>query len=679
MTDSSTSEQAPLWAPSAERISATAIDRVRRDIVEATELPIPDSAALHQYSLEHPGDFWDVIWGECGVVGDRGDGPAYVLPPAGQDMRSAKFFPAALISYGQNLLEGGTRPGANDEAIVFQREDGVRRSVSWTELNDSAVALASFLAGAGVEPGDRVAAWMPNVPETIVAMIATSLLGATFTSTSPDFGVAGVLDRFGQVEPKVLIAADGYVYANKQHSRLELLAEVVAGLPTLEAVIVHGELGAAPNLTGVREVNGAIPVLDFEQAIGVGRLAVSQGRGIDPYRLYRFDQPLYILYSSGTTGVPKCIVHQAGGLLLKHVVEQQLHCDIRPGDRVFYFTTCGWMMWNWLASALASGATIVLYDGSPFHPERDVMWDLVEREEVTLFGTSAKFLDASAKAGAHPGDSHNLDALRTICSTGSPLSAEGFEFVYTEVKSDVHLASISGGTDLCGCFVLGDPTRPVYAGQIQGPALGMAVDVWDVDGNSLRAIPDSRGELVCTMAFPSMPLGFWADADGSKYAGAYFERFPGVWAHGDFASWTHQGGVVIHGRSDATLNAGGVRIGTAELYRQVDQLPQVHESLAIGQSWDDDTRIVLFVRLSDDTELTEDLVREIKVRLRERCSPRHVPARVVAVADLPRTRSGKLAELAVADVVHGRAVRNVEALANPESLALFEGIEQLTQ
>ena len=679
MTDSSTSEQAPLWAPSPERISTTAIDRVRRDIVEATELPIPDSAALHQYSLEHPGDFWDVIWGECGVVGDRGDGPAYVLPPAGQDMRSAKFFPAALISYGQNLLEGGTRPGANDEAIVFQREDGVRRSVSWTELNDSAVALASFLAGAGVEPGDRVAAWMPNVPETIVAMIATSLLGATFTSTSPDFGVAGVLDRFGQVEPKVLIAADGYVYANKQHSRLELLAEVVAGLPTLEAVIVHGELSAAPNLTGVREVNGAIPVLDFEQAIGVGRLAVSQGRGIDPYRLYRFDQPLYILYSSGTTGVPKCIVHQAGGLLLKHVVEQQLHCDIRPGDRVFYFTTCGWMMWNWLASALASGATIVLYDGSPFHPERDVMWDLVEREGVTLFGTSAKFLDASAKAGAHPGDSHNLDALRTICSTGSPLSAEGFEFVYTDVKSDVHLASISGGTDLCGCFVLGDPTRPVYAGQIQGPALGMAVDVWDVDGNSLRAIPDSRGELVCTMAFPSMPLGFWADADGSKYAGAYFERFPGVWAHGDFASWTHQGGVVIHGRSDATLNAGGVRIGTAELYRQVDQLPQVHESLAIGQSWDDDTRIVLFVRLSDDTELTEDLVREIKVRLRERCSPRHVPARVVAVADLPRTRSGKLAELAVADVVHGRAVRNVEALANPESLALFEGIEQLTQ
>ena len=679
MTDSSTSEQAPLWAPSPERISTTAIDRVRRDIVEATELPIPDSAALHQYSLEHPGDFWDVIWGECGVVGDRGDGPAYVLPPAGQDMRSAKFFPAALISYGQNLLEGGTRPGANDEAIVFQREDGVRRSVSWTELNDSAVALASFLAGAGVEPGDRVAAWMPNVPETIVAMIATSLLGATFTSTSPDFGVAGVLDRFGQVEPKVLIAADGYVYANKQHSRLELLAEVVAGLPTLEAVIVHGELSAAPNLTGVREVNGAIPVLDFEQAIGVGRLAVSQGRGIDPHRLYRFDQPLYILYSSGTTGVPKCIVHQAGGLLLKHVVEQQLHCDIRPGDRVFYFTTCGWMMWNWLASALASGATIVLYDGSPFHPERDVMWDLVEREGVTLFGTSAKFLDASAKAGAHPGDSHNLDALRTICSTGSPLSAEGFEFVYTDVKSDVHLASISGGTDLCGCFVLGDPTRPVYAGQIQGPALGMAVDVWDVDGNSLRAIPDSRGELVCTMAFPSMPLGFWADADGSKYAGAYFERFPGVWAHGDFASWTHQGGVVIHGRSDATLNAGGVRIGTAELYRQVDQLPQVHESLAIGQSWDDDTRIVLFVRLSDDTELTEDLVREIKVRLRERCSPRHVPARVVAVADLPRTRSGKLAELAVADVVHGRAVRNVEALANPESLALFEGIEQLTQ
>lgn len=679
MTDSNSADQTPLWTPSAERIAATSIDRVRRDIAEATEIDLPDTAALHQFSLEHPGDFWDVIWGECGVVGDRGDGPAYVLPPAGKDMRSAQFFPAALISYGQNLLEGGNREGANEDAIVFQREDGVRRTLSWTELNESAVALASFLAGAGVGPKDRVAAWMPNVPETIVAMIATSLLGATFTSTSPDFGVAGVLDRFGQVEPTVLIAADGYVYANKTHSRLDLLADVVAGLPTLEAVLVHGELNEQPNLSAIRESNSGLPILDFEQAVGIGRLAVEQGRGIDPHKLYAFDQPLYILYSSGTTGVPKCIVHRAGGLLLKHVVEQQLHSDIRPGDRVFYFTTCGWMMWNWLASALASGATIVLYDGSPFHPQRDVMWDLVEREQVTLFGTSAKFIDASAKAGALPGQSHDLSQLRTICSTGSPLSAEGFEFIYNQVKPDVHLASISGGTDLCGCFVLGDPTRPVYAGQIQGPALGMAVDVWEADGNSLRQRPDERGELVCTMAFPSMPLGFWADDDGAKYGAAYYDRFPGIWSHGDFASWTYQGGVVIHGRSDATLNAGGVRIGTAELYRQVDQLPEIQESLAIGQDWDDDTRIVLFVRLTDGVDLTDDLTKQIKVRLRERCSPRHVPARIVAVADLPRTRSGKLAELAVADVVHGRPVRNSEALANPDSLLIFEGIAELAQ
>lgn len=677
VTDLTSATQDPLWTPSQERIAATAIDRVRRDIADATELELPDSQALQRFSLEHPGDFWDVIWGECGIVGDRGDGPAYVLPPAGKDMRDARFFPAALLSYGQNLLEGGSRPGANEEAIVFQREDGERRTLSWHELTESSVAFASFLAGAGVGPKDRVAAWMPNVPETIVAMIATSLLGATFTSTSPDFGVAGVLDRFGQVEPTVLIACDGYVYANKQHSRLGLLPDVVEGLPTLKAVVVHGELSDRPHLDDVRDAGNGIPVVDFSQAVDVGRIAVSQGRGIDPNRLYAFDQPLYILYSSGTTGVPKCIVHRAGGLLLKHVVEQQLHSDIRPGDRVFYFTTCGWMMWNWLASALASGATLVLYDGSPFHPERDVMWDLVANEEVTLFGTSAKFLDASAKAGAHPAQTHNLANLRTICSTGSPLSVEGFEFVYQQVKTDVHLASISGGTDLCGCFVLGDPTRPVYAGQIQGPALGMAVDIWDSDGTSLSGSPDERGELVCTMAFPSMPLGFWADEDGRRYSAAYYERFPGIWSHGDFASWTSQGGVVIHGRSDATLNAGGVRIGTAELYRQVDQLPQVQESLAIGQSWDDDTRIVLFVRLSDGIDLTDELTQQIKTRLRERCSPRHVPSRIVAVLDLPRTRSGKLAELAVSDVVHGRTVRNSEALANPESLSLFVELSEL--
>ena len=677
VTESDNATPEPLWTPTAERIADTAIDRVRRDIADATQLPIVDSRALHDFSLERPGDFWDVIWGECGVIGDRGDGPAYVLPPAGKDMRAAQFFPAALLNYGENLLAGGDRPGANDEAIIFRREDGVRRVMTWQQLRDDSIAFASFLAGAGVGSNDRVAAWMPNVPETIVAMIATSLLGATFTSTSPDFGVAGVLDRFGQVEPTVLVAADGYVYANRRHSRLDRLAEVVAGLPSLEAVVVHGELTEEVNLSSLREANDGLPIVTFAQAVAAGRQAVEAGKGIDPQALFPFDHPLYVLYSSGTTGVPKCIVHRSGGLLLKHLVEQQLHCDIRPGDRVFYFTTCGWMMWNWLASALASGATIVLFDGSPFHPERDAMWDLVAQEHVTLFGTSAKYLDASAKAGAHPAQTHDLREVRTICSTGSPLSAEGFDFVYQAVKPDVHLASISGGTDLCGCFVLGDLTRAVYAGQIQGPALGIAVDVWDSDGNSLKDRPGERGELVCTMAFPSMPLGFWGDDSGERYAAAYYQRFPGVWAHGDFASWTAEGGLIIHGRSDATLNAGGVRIGTAEIYRQVDQLPEVQESLAIGQAWDDDTRIVLFVRLTDGVELTDELNATIKKRLRDYCSPRHVPSRIVAVADLPRTRSGKLAELAVADVVHGRPVRNSEALANPESLELFANLPTL--
>ncbi|MFT6564424.1 MAG: acetoacetyl-CoA synthetase [Actinomycetes bacterium] len=652
------------------------MDRLRREVAEAIGLDLPDSRALYDFSLEHPGDFWDVVWGECGVVGDRGDGPAYVLPPAAQDMRAAKFFPAASLNYAANILAGGERVGADETAIIFRREDGVRRDVSWHELRNDVSVMAAFFVQCGVTSGDRVAAWMPNVPETVIAMLAAASVGATFSSTSPDFGVDGILDRFGQVSPTVLIAADGYVYGNRRHDRLDRLRDVVAGLPSLRAVVVHGELEAEPD---VSEVSRAVPVLTWPEALQSGSRAVASGRGPSLDQLYPFDTPLYILYSSGTTGVPKCIVHRAGGVLIKHLVEQQLHSDIRPGDRVFYFTTCGWMMWNWLVSALASGATIVLYDGSPFHPKRDVLWDLAQSEKLTFFGTSAKFIDASLKAQVRPVDTHSLTELRTIASTGSPLSEESFEYVYRDIASDVHLASISGGTDLCGCLVLGDPTRPVYAGQIQTPALGMAIDVWDNAGRSLRDIPGEHGDLVVTAAFPSMPLGFWDDPDGSKYDAAYFQVYDGTWAHGDFASWTEHGGVVIHGRSDATLNSGGVRIGTAEIYRQVEQLPQLAESLAIGQRWEDDTRIVLFVRLAPDQKFTEDLITEIRSRLREHCSPRHVPAKIIAVADLPRTRSGKLAELAVADVVHGRAVRNSGALANPEVLAYFEDLAELAR
>ncbi len=657
----------PLWQPDAARIAGAAItDFTRRNL--------PTGAAdLHAWSVHDPAGFWGAVWRDCGIVGERGD---MVFDPArGGDIRTARFFPQARLNYAENLLAGGALPAAGETAVVFRREDGVRRELTWAQLRAAVAVAVADLRAVGVVPGDRVAAWTPNTPEALIAMLATSWIGAVFTSTSPDFGVAGVLDRFGQVEPVVLVAADGYVYGGKRHDRLAALAEVVAGLPSLRAVLVAPELGTRGD---VQQALGALADDRYRAWAPTAPTAPGAVAGADlppPARL-PFDAPGFILYSSGTTGVPKCIVHRGPGVLLKQATEHRLHCDIRPGDRVFYFTTCGWMMWNWLVTALAAGATVVLYDGSPFHPGPAAMWDLAQDERVTLFGTSAKFLDASAKAGLRPRATHDLSALRTITSTGSPLSPEGFGYVYCEVAADVHLASISGGTDLCGCFVLGDPTRPVWPGEIQGPALGTAVDVWDDSGRSLADRPGVRGELVCTAPFPSMPLAFFGD-DGSKYRAAYFERFPGVWAHGDFASRTPHGGFVIHGRSDATLNAGGVRIGTAEIYRQVDQFEEVLESLAIGQEWGDDTRVVLFVRLVPGAVLDDDLVGRIGRRLRTQCSPRHVPSRIVAVEDLPRTRSGKLAELAAADVVHGRPVRNVGALANSESLELFAALPEL--
>jgi acetoacetyl-CoA synthetase len=652
----------PLWVPSPEAVAAAQLTAFRREAEAATGRDLSDPAALLDWSVHDLDAFWRMVW-DLAVVGERG-ATAY---RSGPDLTSARFFPDARLNFAENLLAGESlAPGGSEaEAIHFEREDGVTRSLSWRELRSRSAAFAAHLVGLGIGAGDRVAAWMPNTPETVVAMLGTTMVGAVFTSTSPDFGVAGVLDRFGQVEPALLVAADGYVYAGKPQHRLDRLPEVVAGLPTLRGVVVVGELSSTPDLAGLPTARLWRDVVDDVTA--------------EPPSFARlpFDHPGFVLYSSGTTGVPKCIVHRGAGILVKHVVEQRLHADVRPGDRVFYFTTCGWMMWNWLTSALAAGATIVLYDGSPFHPAPEHLWDLAAQQEVTLFGTSAKYLDACRKAGLRPRDSHDLHALRTVASTGSPLVVEGFEYVYEAISPDVHLASISGGTDICGCFVGGDPTRPVFAGEIQGPNLGMAVDVFDEDGRSLRGQPGVRGELVCTAPFPSMPLEFWRDPGGAKYRAAYFERFDGVWAHGDFASWTDHGGVVIHGRSDATLNAGGVRIGTAEIYRQVERLPEVAEALAIGQAWDDDTRIVLFVRLAEAARLDDALAAEIRRTLRENCSPRHVPARILAVADLPRTRSGKLAELAVADVVHGREVRNVEALANPESLALFDGLADL--
>jgi len=651
----------PLWTPTAERIAATEMDAFRRRV--ARDHPdVTDATSLHAWSVREPAAFWSRIWTECGVVGEPGD-VVFDAGTSGHALREARFFPNSSVSYAENVL--ADRPGANDEAIVAITEHGDRRTYTWNELRSQVAALAAALRADGVQPGDRVAAYMPHVVETIVTLLAANAIGATFTSTSSDFGVAGVVDRFGQTQPTVLVAADGYRYGGKSFDCLDRLAEIAAQLPSLRRTVVVGVLADAADVdhipNGVRWGDYTAPHL---------------GAPLTFLRLPG-DHPVYILYSSGTTGQPKCITHRSLGVLLMHLKEHQLHCDVRAGDRVLYFTTCGWMMWNWLVSVLASGATAVLFDGSPFHPSPTTLFDVAARERLTLLGLSAKYVDSVNKAGVRPIETHDLSALRTVCSTGSPLSEEGFRWIYQAMKPDVHLASISGGTDLCGSFVGGDPTRPVYAGEIQGPALGMAVEVFDNEGHPVRE-PGIKGELVCTQPFPSVPIGFWGDdAQHSKFHAAYFDRFPSVWAHGDFASWTEHEGVVIHGRSDATLNAGGVRIGTAEIYAQVEQLPEVVECVAVGQEWDDDTRIVLFVKLAEGLQLTDELQAAIRALLRVNASPRHVPARIAQVTEIPRTRSNKISELAVADVVNGREVRNTEALANPESLLQYKDRAEL--
>ncbi|HKX76095.1 MAG TPA: acetoacetate--CoA ligase, partial [Acidimicrobiia bacterium] len=534
------------------------MDRFRRRVAAAHDSGLTDSVALHRWSITHLDEFWTEVWDDVGVIGEKG--PEVLIP--GDEMWQARFFPQANLSVAENLLDGRGCP-EDDPALIYRREDGRQATLTWGELRQQVAAFASALAEAGVGAGDRVAAWMPHVPETVIAFLAANSIGAIFTSTSADFGVTGVLDRFGQVEPKVLLAADGYLYGGRSYPRVSELAQIGEQLPSVEKVVVVGVLADDPDLTGIAR---AVSYRAFLS----GHLEASLA-----FRRLPFDHPIYILYSSGTTGKPKCIVHRAGGVLLKHLQEQQHHCDLKPRDRLFYFTTCGWMMWNWLVSGLASGATLVLYDGNPFHPGAEALFDLADQVGITLFGVSAKYLDAVSKSGLRPLATHRLDSLRTITSTGSPLSDDGFRFVYQHLKSDVHLASISGGTDLCGCLVGGDPTRPVYAGQIQGPALGMAMNVFDETG---RPVVGEAGELVCTEPFPSMPLRFWGEEGEDQYHQAYFSRFPGVWTHGDYAMITPQGGYVILGRSDATLNAGGVRIGTAEIYRVVETFPEIVEA-----------------------------------------------------------------------------------------------------
>ena len=645
----------PLWTPPAERVERAQLTAFRRGIESRHGITLVDFAALHRWSAEQPEAFWSEVWDFGQVIAER-RGEAVLVDA--ERMPGARWFPEARLNFAENLL----RRRDDGEALVFRGEDQVRSRLSYRELQQLVSRLSQALRAEGLEPGDRVAAYLPNLPETVVAMLASTSLGATWCSGSPDFGVQGILDRFGQVEPTVLFAVDGYFYNGKSHDCLGRLAEIRRSLPTLRRVVVVPYVSERPDLAAIAD---AVLLPDY--------LAQHQPGEIDFAQL-PFDHPLYILFTSGTTGVPKCIVHGAGGTLLQHIKEQRLHADISASDHFFYFTTCGWMMWNWMVSGLAAGATLLLYDGSPFYPDGNVLFDFAVEERMSIFGTSAKYIDALKKADLRPAQTHDLSSLRSMLSTGSPLVPESFDYVYQHVKRDLCLSSISGGTDIVSCFVLGCSVLPVWRGEIQCRGLGMAVEVWDDQGRSVRG---HKGELVCTKPFPSMPVGFWNDPDGSRYHAAYFERFPGVWCHGDYVAITEHDGIIIYGRSDAVLNPGGVRIGTAEIYRQVEQIDEVLESLVIGQDWDDDVRVVLFVRLREGLELDESLVAHIRERIRRDASPRHVPARVVQVQDIPRTKSGKIVELAVREVVHGRPVKNVESLANPEALAEFRDRPEL--
>jgi len=656
----------PLWRPEKTRAAQTTLGAFSGWMASRAGKSFADYDDLHRYSTQSAAEFWSALWDFTGVLGDKGDPP--FLADAGK-MPGARFFPGARLNFAENLLR---KDGAGD-ALVFWGEDKVKRRLSWSELRAEVARAAAALREAGVGVGDRVGAILPNMPEAIVSVLATAAIGAVWSSCSPDFGAQGVLDRFGQIEPKVLIACDGYTYGGKTIDIADKLVEIAAKLPTVKSVIVVSYLGRDQDVA--QGLNTSL--IHSGRRAQTWKDAVS-ARKAEPLAFERlaFAQPLYVLFSSGTTGMPKCIVHSAGGTLLKHLSEHRLHSDIKDGDRLFYFTTLGWMMWNWLVSGLAQGATLLLYDGSPFHPDGNILWDYAQAERCTHFGTSAKYIDALKKAELAPAKSHDLASLRAMLSTGSPLAPEGFDYVYAAIKGDLHLASISGGTDICGCFVLGIPVKPVWRGEIQGPALGLAVDVFDENG---KPVEHGKGELVCRNPFPSMPIGFWNDPDGRKYRAAYFSRFANVWHHGDFAEWTEHGGIVIHGRSDATLNPGGVRIGTAEIYRQVEQLPEVQEAIVVGQDWDGDVRVVLFVVLKPSLTLDDALRDRIKKQIRTGASPRHVPARIVQVADIPRSKSGKISELAVRDIVHGRDVKNREALANPEALDIYRNMAELAR
>jgi acetoacetyl-CoA synthetase len=636
-----------IWSPGTDRVEASAMYRFMR------QSGFDDYASLYQWSVDHSPAFWEAVCEFCDVVFDKEADQILQRP---DDIMDAGWFAGSQLNYAANLL----RNDGDATAIVFIGENGTGRELSHTDLRNEVASIAAGLKLAGVDKGDRVAGFLPNCPETVIAMLATTSIGAIWSSCSPDFGVNGVVDRFGQITPKVLFATNGYFYNGKTCDTRSIVERVVQDIPGIERVVMLPFVDDLPT-----DIASSCAVCWRDFALATSSLSFTP---VD------FDHPLYIMFSSGTTGVPKCIVHGHGGSLLQHLKEHRLHTDIGRGDRLFYFTTCGWMMWNWLVSGLATGATLVLFDGAPFFRDGRVLWEMAEDNRVTIFGTSAKYISALEKAGIRPADEFRLPDLRTVLSTGSPLAPESFDFVYDAIGDDLQLASISGGTDILSCFALGNPVLPVRRGELQCRGLGMAVQVFDENG---KPVVEEHGELVCTKPFPSAPVGFWNDSDGSRYRAAYFERFPGVWAHGDFAELTVDGGIIIHGRSDAVLNPGGVRIGTAEIYRQVEKLDEIVESIAIGQNWKDDVRVVLFVVLRDGVQLDVALQQRIRTVIRDNATPRHVPAKILAVPEIPRTKSGKIVELAVRSAVHGEVVKNTEALANPEALAYFANIAEL--
>ncbi|MDA8658818.1 acetoacetate--CoA ligase [Luminiphilus sp.] len=648
-----------LWTPSESRLTQSRLQDFMGYLETQGQGSYDDYGALHQFSVAQRENFWSALWDYTDIVAEQKG--AVVAENSDtfpcQPDAGVRWFPEARLNFAENLL----RYRDDRPALISRLENGQRRVVTYEQLHTHVAGLAASLRALGVGPGDRVAGFMPNVIETVEAMLATTSLGAIWSSCSPDFGINGVLDRFGQIQPKVLFAADGYFYNGKVCDSLERMAAISDAIDTLEQVVVIPVVSDQPDCSGLSK---AVLWEDF----------------LDPsateinFAQLPFDHPLFIMYSSGTTGMPKCIVHGAGGTLIQHLKEHQLHVDLSREDVMFYFTTCGWMMWNWLVSGLANGAALVLYDGSPFAQDGLSLLKAIEVEKISIFGVGAKYLAALEKAGIVPRDEVDLASLKTILSTGSPLSHESFRYVYKEFKADICLSSISGGTDILSCFVGGSPILPVHVGEIQAPGLGMAVEIWSDVGEPLL---EGKGELVCTKPFPSMPIGFWNDTDGELYRQAYFNHWANVWAHGDYGEVTPSKGYIIHGRSDAVLNPGGVRIGTAEIYRQVERLEEVQESIVVGQEWDNDVRVVLFVVLTSGTVLSDNLRARIANAIRENTTPRHVPAKILEVPDIPRTLSGKIVELAVRNAIHGQPIKNTDALANPEALEAFKGRQEL--